>query len=121
MAKAGKGIIQKPTGNPVVGYGAKGHAFHSVEKFNKSKSGQAKTPSAKNKALAGLRREISVTNAHPMPLHNAAPPQQAHAPAGFTTPMPGHPSGNASHVHGPSTTGRINGPAPRGGGMFGMK
>jgi hypothetical protein len=99
--------------NPV-GYGTKGNAFHSVTAFNASKAGQAKPQSAKNQALASTRRGISQAMEHKGPFPLAGAPQHPAGNAGHTTPMPGHPSQNPTHVHGPSTIGKINGPAPRG-------
>jgi len=79
----GKGPAQKQP--PVVGYGLHGGAFRDPAKYQASKAGKQ-------------------AGGH---FGGQAPPQQSH------TPMPGHPSQNATHYHGPSTTGAIKGAKPR--------
>ena len=75
----GTGPAQKGGAKPV-GYGLNGNPFYNQAKYNASKSGRLHNTSQ------------SGTN----PVH-----QQPHVP------MPGHPSQNATHYHGPSTTGTI--------------
>jgi hypothetical protein len=126
MAKAGKPGGKGKGKGPVVGYGEKGKAFHDVKKYNQSESGQrhAKNPALSTKPVGkGVDGNVFFSKAKYTAAQNTRvgePPshQQPH------TPMPGHPSQNPAHYHGPATTGRISGPkapaAPRGG-MPGMK
>jgi hypothetical protein len=127
-----KGTPKRAGGKaPVVGYGEKGNAFHNVAKYNQSESGQrhaknpalSKTPVGKGAEGNVFFSKAAYRKSQAGQLAGAGGP--AHQPlgagdAGHTTPMPGHPSGNPTHVHGPATIGKINGPAPRGG-IGGMK
>jgi hypothetical protein len=109
----------KPNKGVPVGYGDKGKAFYTKKAYNQSDSGQrhAKNPNLSTKPVGKGADGNVFFNKAKYAASNAGRLAQgtggAH-PAGATTPMPGHPSQNPTHLHGPSTIGKISGPAPRG-------
>jgi hypothetical protein len=110
-----------------VGYGQHGHPFYNIEKYHQSKSGRAHAAAAKaghplstkpvgygenHKAFFNPAKYANSKVGRSLAASANGTPggtvhQQPHAP------MPGHPSQNPTHVHGPASTGTIKGGAIR--------